>query len=232
MRAEDEGDTVVFVGWDGATRGVLVVADIVDETAARAVAELRDLGLNPVLLTGDDESPPWSVAEQVGIDEIVPEMLPAGQLEPVAHLHERGAVVSMVGDGVNDTAALAGSDLGLSIGTCPDVVPEEQDVTLVRGDLRTAAEAVRLFRRILSIVKANEFWAFAVHFAALPLAATGMLSPLAAVAVTAMSAVVVVVNSLRLRWFRASAPLTFRCSSRARPRPPTSPVGQRPKIGA
>ena len=200
--AEAEGRTAVFAGWDGAVRAVLVVADTPKETSADAVRELRSLGLRPVLLTGDNERTARAIAAQVGIDEVVAEVLPEGKVDVVRRLQAEGRVVAMVGDGVNDAAALAQADLGLAMGTGTDVAIEASDLTLVRGDLRTAAAAIRLARRTLATIKGNLFWAFAYNVAAIPVAAAGRLSPLLAGAAMAFSSVFVVTNSLRLRRFR------------------------------
>ena len=208
--AEQQGRTVVAVGWDGAARGLLVVSDTLKPTSRTAVAELRDLGLRPVLLTGDNERAARAVAAEVGIDEVVAEVLPEDKVDVVRRLQAQGRVVAMVGDGVNDAAALAQADLGLAMGTGTDAAIEASDLTLVRGDLRVAADAIRLSRRTLATIKANLFWAFAYNVAALPLAAAGLLNPLVAGAAMALSSVFVVSNSLRLRRFRslvdASAP--------------------------
>ncbi len=201
-RARRNGGTAVVVGWDGAARGVLVVADTVKPTSAEAVRRLRELGLRPVLLTGDHEVVARAVAEQVGIDEVVADVLPADKVAVVARLQDEGRVVAMVGDGVNDAAALARADLGLAIGTGSDVAIEAADLTLVRGDLLVAADAIRLARRTLAVIKGNLFWAFAYNVAALPLAAAGLLNPMLAGAAMAFSSVFVVTNSLRLRRFR------------------------------
>jgi P-type Cu+ transporter len=202
--AEEQGRTAVLVGWDGEARGVLVVADTVKDTSADAIAELRELGLSPVLLTGDNERAAATVARQVGIDEVIAEVLPADKVAVVKRLQDEGRVVAMVGDGVNDAAALAQADLGLAMGTGTDVAIEASDITLVRGDLRAAADAIRLSRRTLRTIKGNLFWAFAYNVAALPLAAAGLLNPLIAGAAMAFSSVFVVTNSLRLRRFRAA----------------------------
>ncbi|MGY1619742.1 heavy metal translocating P-type ATPase [Geodermatophilus sp. SYSU D00691] len=199
--AEAEGRTAVAVAWDGAARGVLVVADAVKPTSAAAVRQLRDLGLGPVLLTGDNERAARAVAAEVGIDEVVAEVLPADKVDVVQRLQGEGRVVAMVGDGVNDAAALAQADLGLAMGTGTDVAIEASDLTLVRGDLRAAADAIRLSRRTLAVIKGNLFWAFAYNVAALPLAVAGLLNPMIAGAAMAFSSVFVVSNSLRLRGF-------------------------------
>jgi P-type Cu+ transporter len=201
--AQAEGRTAVAVGWDGAARGVLVVSDTVKPTSKQAVAELKQLGLRPVLLTGDNEKAARAVAAEVGIDEVVAEVLPAGKVTVVERLQSEGRTVAMVGDGVNDAAALATADLGISMGTGTDVAIEASDLTLVRGDLRAAVDAIRLSRRTLGTIKGNLFWAFAYNVAALPLAAFGLLNPLIAGAAMAFSSVFVVSNSLRLRRFRA-----------------------------
>ncbi|MFF8971399.1 heavy metal translocating P-type ATPase [Streptomyces sp. NPDC014995] len=205
-RARDEaergGRTAVVVGWDGAVRGVLAVADAVKETSAEAVRELRALGLTPVLLTGDNRAVAEAVAAEVGIDEVVAGVLPEDKVDAVGRLQAEGRVVAMVGDGVNDAAALATADLGLAMGTGTDAAIEAGDLTLVRGDLRVAADAIRLSRRTLATIKGNLVWAFGYNVAALPLAAAGLLNPMLAGAAMAFSSVFVVTNSLRLRTFR------------------------------
>ncbi|MER6315642.1 heavy metal translocating P-type ATPase [Streptomyces sp. NPDC001581] len=200
--AEAEGGTAVLVAWDGAARGVLTVADAVKETSAEAVARLRALGLTPVLLTGDNKAVAETVAREVGIDEVIAEVLPQDKVDVVRRLQAQGRTVAMVGDGVNDAAALAQADLGLAMGTGTDAAIEAGDLTLVRGDLRVAADAIRLSRRTLAIIKGNLFWAFGYNVAALPLAAAGLLNPMIAGAAMAFSSVFVVTNSLRLRSFR------------------------------
>ncbi|WP_405531207.1 heavy metal translocating P-type ATPase [Streptomyces avidinii] len=200
--AEAAGSTAVLVAWDGAARGVLTVADAVKETSAEAVARLRALGLTPVLLTGDHRAVAETVAREVGIDEVIAEVLPQDKVDVVRRLQAEGRTVAMVGDGVNDAAALAQADLGLAMGTGTDAAIEAGDLTLVRGDLRVAADAIRLSRRTLATIKGNLFWAFGYNVAALPLAAAGLLNPMIAGAAMAFSSVFVVTNSLRLRSFR------------------------------
>ncbi len=200
--AHSRGATAVVVAWDGRARGVVTVADTVKEGSAEAVAELRRLGLTPVLLTGDNEGAARHVAALVGIDDVTAEVLPQDKVDVVKALQEQGRVVAMVGDGVNDAAALAQADLGLAMGTGTDVAIEASDLTLVRGDLRVAADAIRLARRTLSTIRGNLFWAFAYNVAAIPLAASGLLSPMLAGGAMALSSVFVVTNSLRLRTFR------------------------------
>jgi Cu+-exporting ATPase len=195
------GRTTVLVGWDGAARGALVLADTVKPTSAEAVERLRGLGLTPVLLTGDNAAAARAAAAEVGIDEVIAEVLPAGKVDVVKRLQDEGRVVAMVGDGVNDAAALAQADLGLAMGTGTDVAIEAADLTLVRGDLTAAPDAIRLSRRTLRVIKGNLFWAFAYNVAALPLAAAGLLNPMIAGAAMALSSVFVVTNSLRLRRF-------------------------------
>jgi P-type Cu+ transporter len=201
--AEAAGRTAVAVGWDGQARGLLVVADTVKPTSALAVAELVGLGLRPVLLTGDNERAARAVAAEVGIADVVAEVLPAEKVDIVARMQRDGRVVAMVGDGVNDAAALAEADLGIAMGTGTDVAIEASDLTLVRGDLRVAVDAIRLSRHTLATIKGNLFWAFAYNVAAIPLAMAGLLNPLIAGAAMAFSSVFVVSNSLRLRQFRA-----------------------------
>ncbi|MGW3338263.1 heavy metal translocating P-type ATPase [Streptomyces sp. NPDC001009] len=200
-RAEQEGRTAVVAGWDGEPRAVLAVADAVKETSAEAVRELRALGLTPVLLTGDNRTVAEAVAREVGIDEVIAEVLPEDKVDVVRRLRSEGRTVAMVGDGVNDAAALATADLGLAMGTGTDAAIEAGDLTLVRGDLRVAADAIRLSRRTLATIKGNLVWAFGYNVAALPLAAAGLLNPMIAGAAMAFSSVFVVTNSLRLRRF-------------------------------
>jgi len=201
--AEAEGRTPIIVGWDGTTRAIVVVSDTIKPTSAEAVSHLRSLGLRPVLLTGDNERAARAVAAQVGIDEVIAEVLPQDKVDVVRRLQADGRVVAMVGDGVNDAAALAQADLGLAMGTGTDAAIEASDITLVRGDLRAAADAIRLSRRTLKTIKGNLFWAFAYNIGALPLAAAGLLNPMLAGAAMAFSSVFVVSNSLRLRRFQA-----------------------------
>ncbi|MFG3678898.1 heavy metal translocating P-type ATPase [Micromonospora chalcea] len=200
--AEAAGRTAILAGWDGRARGVLAVADAVKPTSRTAVARLRELGLTPVLLTGDNATVAKAVAAEVGIDEVIAEVLPAEKVAVIERLQGEGRVVAMVGDGVNDAAALARADLGLAMGTGTDAAIEAADLTLVRGDLTAAVDAIRLSRRTLAIIKGNLFWAFAYNVAALPLAAAGLLNPMLAGAAMAFSSVFVVGNSLRLRRFR------------------------------
>ncbi|MCB9387352.1 MAG: copper-translocating P-type ATPase [Microthrixaceae bacterium] len=199
--AEQAGRTAVVAAWDGEVRAVFVVSDTVKPTSAEAIGQLKDLGLQPVLLTGDNERAARSVAAEVGIDEVIAEVLPADKVEVISRLQGEGRIVAMIGDGVNDAAALARADLGLSMGTGTDAAIEASDLTLVRGDLRSAPDAIRLARRTLSTIKGNLFWAFAYNIAALPLAAAGYLNPMIAGAAMAFSSVFVVSNSLRLRRF-------------------------------
>src|SRR4051812_34760114 len=202
--AEARGRTAVAVGWDGRAAAVLVVADTVKEGSAEAVAALEALGLRPVLLTGDNRTTAAAVAAEVGIDEVIAEVMPAEKADVVARLQAEGRVVAMVGDGVNDAPALARADLGLAIGTGTDVAIEASDLTLVSGDLRAAGDAIRLSRATLRTIKQNLGWAFGYNVAALPIAAAGLLNPVLAGLAMALSSVSVVANALRLRRFRSS----------------------------
>jgi Cu+-exporting ATPase len=201
--AQTEGRTAVVVTRDGVALGVVTVADAIKETSAEAVRALRGLGLTPVLLTGDNQAVARSVARAVGIDpgDVIAEVLPEDKVAVVKRLQSEGRTVAMVGDGVNDAAALATADLGLAMGTGTDAAIEASDLTLVRGDLRVAADAIRLSRKTLSTIKGNLVWAFGYNVAALPLAAAGLLNPMIAGAAMAFSSVFVVTNSLRLRTF-------------------------------
>ena len=198
---EKQGKTVMVVGWDGEARGLIAVADTVKETSAEAIAQLKSLGLTPVLLTGDNETVARQIASEVAIDDVIAQVLPEEKAKVIADLQKQGKVVAMVGDGVNDAAALAQADLGLAMGTGTDVAIEAADITLVRGDLRGATDAIRLSRRTLGTIKGNLFWAFAYNTAAIPLAALGLLNPMLAGAAMAFSSIFVVSNSLRLRGF-------------------------------
>jgi len=200
--AEQAGQTAVFAGWDGQIRGLLIVADTVKPTSAEAVGRLRDLGLRPVLLTGDNERAARAVAAAVGIEEVVAGVLPAGKVDAVKRLQAAGRVVAMAGDGVNDAAALAQADLGLAMGTGTDAAIQASDLTLIRGDLLAVPDAILLSRRTLTTIKGNLVWAFGYNAAAIPLAALGFLNPLIAAAAMAFSSVFVVTNSLRLRRFQ------------------------------
>ena len=200
---EDTGATVVAVACDGAPSGLLAVADRIKPTSADAISELKQLGLQPVLLTGDNERAAGTVARRVGIERVLPGVLPDAKAEEIGRLQREGEVVAMVGDGVNDAPALAQADLGLAIGTGTDIAIEASDLTLVSGDLRAAADAIRLARRTLQTIKDNLFWAFAYNVAAIPLAIAGLLDPIIAAAAMSFSSVFVVTNSLRLRRFRS-----------------------------
>ena len=204
-REEESGRTVVIVSWDGEPRGLLAVADQVKPTSGEAVRQLKGLGLDPVLLTGDNRAAARQVGDEVGIGTVLSEVLPGEKLDEIKRLQAEGRIVAMVGDGVNDAPALAQADLGLAMGTGTDVAIEASDITLVRGDLRSAADAIRLSRRTLRTIKVNLFWAFAYNIAAIPLAAVGLLNPMLAGAAMAFSSVFVVGNSLRLRNFGRTA---------------------------
>ncbi len=219
--AEQRGRTAVLAAWDGAVRAVLVVADTVKPGSAQAVASLRALGLRPVLLTGDNETTARAVAAEVGIDEVIAEVLPADKADVVRRLQDEGRVVAMVGDGVNDAPALAQADLGLSIGTGTDVAIEASDLTLVSGDLRAAGDAIRLSRATLRTIKQNLTWAFGYNIAAIPLAAAGLLNPLIAGAAMGLSSISVVANALRLRRFGSS----YRATPAERPAVAGAPAG-------
>jgi Cu+-exporting ATPase len=205
--AQSLGRTTIAVGWDGAARGLLVVSDTPRPTSRPAVADLRSLGLRPVLLTGDNRRAAAAVAADVGIDasDVVAEVLPEDKVAAVGRLQRQGRVVAMVGDGVNDAAALAQADLGIAMGSGTDVAIEASDITLVRPDLSAAGDAIRLSRRTLRTIQGNLFWAFAYNVAAIPLAMAGLLNPLVAGAAMAFSSVFVVSNSLRLRRFTPAA---------------------------
>ncbi|MGO4102542.1 heavy metal translocating P-type ATPase [Leifsonia sp. YAF41] len=204
-RAEGEGKTVVAVGWDGQARGILVVADTVKPTSAEAIAQFKAIGLTPILLTGDNEAVARRIATEVGIEQVIAEVLPKDKVDVIVRLQKEGRIVAMIGDGVNDAPALAQADLGLAMGTGADVAIEASDITLVRGDLRSAVDAIRLSRKTLGTIKTNLFWAFAYNVAAIPVAALGMLNPMLAGAAMALSSVFVVGNSLRLRGFKSVA---------------------------
>ena len=202
VEAESLGRTAILAGWDGELRAMLVVADTVKTTSREAIERLRSLGLDPILLTGDNERAARAVADRVGIDVVFAEVLPSDKVDVVRALQRDGKVVAMIGDGVNDAAALAQADLGIAMGTGTDVAIEASDLTLIRGDLLAAADAVRLSRRTLATIKTNLFWAFAYNIAAIPLAAAGLLNPLIAGASMGLSSIFVVSNSLHLRRFR------------------------------
>jgi Cu+-exporting ATPase len=201
--AEARGQTAIAAGWDGQATAIFVVADTVKDSSADAVASLKALGLRPVLLTGDNVTTARAVADEVGIDEVIAEVLPGDKADVIRRLQAEGHVVAMVGDGVNDAPALAQADLGLSIGTGTDVAIEASDLTLVSGDLRAAADAIRLSRATLRTIKQNLSWAFAYNVAAIPLAAVGLLNPVIASLAMVFSSVSVVSNALRLRRFKA-----------------------------
>ncbi len=201
--AEAQGRTAILVGWDGRIRGLLVVTDTVKATSAAAVDQLRKLGIKPILLTGDNQRAARSVATSVGIESVIAEVLPADKVETIKALQASGSVVAMIGDGVNDAAALAQADLGIAMGTGSDVAIEAGDLTLIAGDLLSVVDAICLSRRTLKTIRTNLFWAFAYNTAAIPLAAAGLLNPLIAGASMGLSSIFVVANSLRLRRFRS-----------------------------
>jgi Cu+-exporting ATPase len=201
--AAAQGRTAIAAGWDGRATAIFVVADTVKPTSAEAIASLKALGLRAVLLTGDNETTARAVAAEVGIDEVIAEVLPSEKADVIRRLQAEGRVVAMAGDGVNDAPALAAADLGLSIGTGTDVAIEASDLTLVSGDLRAATDAIRLSRATLRTIKQNLAWAFGYNVAAIPLAAAGLLNPVIASAAMAFSSVSVVANALRLRRFGA-----------------------------
>jgi Cu+-exporting ATPase len=200
---QGRGATVIAVAWDDRVRGALAVADAVRPTSARAIAEFRKLGIEPVLLTGDNTRTAHAVAAEVGISTVIAEVLPADKVDVIRSLQEQGKVVAMVGDGVNDAAALVQADLGIAMGSGSDVTVEASDLTLVRTDLIAAVDAIRLSRKTLGIIRGNLFWAFAYNVVMIPLAALGLLNPMLAGAAMALSSVFVVSNSLRLRQFKA-----------------------------
>jgi Cu+-exporting ATPase len=200
--AEADGTTAVAVAWDGAARGLLVVGDTVKESSASAIAEFRRLGLTPVLLSGDNEGAARAIAERVGIDDVRAGVTPRQKLETITAMQAEHRVVAMVGDGVNDAAALAAADLGIAMGAGTDAAIAASDITIVSGDLHAVGQGIRLGRRTLGAIKGNLFWAFAYNVAAIPLAMLGLLNPVLAGAAMALSSVFVVTNSLRLRSFK------------------------------
>ncbi|WP_433862022.1 heavy metal translocating P-type ATPase [Streptomyces sp. L7] len=213
--AEAGGKTVVTVAWDGRVRGILIVADTLKPTSAEAVASLRKLGLTPILLTGDNQAVAERIAAEAGIDRVIAEVLPQDKVAVIAGLQQEGRIIAMVGDGVNDAPALAQADLGLAMGTGTDAAIQASDITLVRGDLLGAVDAIRLSRKTLRTIKSNLFWAFAYNVAAIPIAALGLLNPMLAGAAMAASSVFVVGNSLRLRSFTSIVPSTVSHSNQS-----------------
>jgi Cu+-exporting ATPase len=199
---QTQGRTPVMVGWGDQARGVMAVADVVKPTSAQAVEDFRWLGLRPVLLTGDHEAAARAVAAEVGVEDVIADVLPQQKVTEVVRLQEAGHRVAMVGDGVNDAAALAQSDLGIALGTGSDAAIHASDLTLISGDLRAAADGVRLSRATLRTIHGNLWWAFAYNIVAIPLAAVGLLNPMIAAAAMALSSVFVVTNSMRLLRFR------------------------------
>ena len=216
------GRTAVMVGWAGRAQGVIAVSDTVKATSAQAVAELRRLGLRPVLLTGDHQAAARTVAAEVGIEDVIAEVLPQDKVAEIVRLQQEGRRVVMVGDGVNDAAALAQADLGIAMGTGTDAAIQASDLTVMRGDPRVAADAIRLARATLRTIKGNLAWAFAYNLAALPLAAAGFLNPMLAGAAMALSSVFVVTNSLRL------VRISLKILGGSRTRPPRRPRTDRP----
>jgi P-type E1-E2 ATPase len=200
-RLEGQGRTAVYAAWDGEARGVLAVADTVRDDARPAVARLRAMGMRVVMITGDNRRTAASIAEQVGIDEVLAEVLPADKVDRVVALQTEGRVVAMVGDGVNDAPALVAADLGIAIGSGTDVAIESSDITLLSGDLAGVAGAITLSRRTLRTIRQNLGWAFGYNLAAIPLAMAGALNPMVAGGAMALSSVSVVTNSLRLYRF-------------------------------